>query len=59
MQSPCTKVCLIDQRTGLCAGCSRTIEEIAGWAAMTEADRQRIMRELPARRGREQPLAER
>jgi hypothetical protein len=59
MQSPCTKVCRIDRVTGLCAGCARTIAEIAGWTAMTEAERQRIMRELPARGGQERPAAER
>ena len=50
MQSPCINVCAIDPATGLCAGCARSLAEIAGWAAMTDAERRRIMRELPARR---------
>ncbi|MGH8799774.1 MAG: DUF1289 domain-containing protein, partial [Casimicrobiaceae bacterium] len=29
--SPCTSVCTIDRPTGLCAGCFRTLDEIAGW----------------------------
>ena len=50
IQSPCINVCVIDAGTGLCAGCGRSLDEIAGWRAMTEAERERIMRELPARR---------
>ncbi len=50
MESPCIDVCEIDRATGLCLGCRRTIEEIAGWAAMTSAERRRIMAELPARK---------
>jgi len=49
LQTPCVNICLLDQKTGLCVGCSRTIKEIAGWAAMSDAERSRIMQELPAR----------
>jgi predicted Fe-S protein YdhL (DUF1289 family) len=59
MQSPCINVCVIDATTGLCAGCSRSLAEIAGWTAMTDIERRRIMRDLPARRGRERPAVER
>lgn len=51
MESPCIKVCMMDAATGLCAGCSRSLEEIAGWAQMTDQERHRVMCELPARRG--------
>jgi predicted Fe-S protein YdhL (DUF1289 family) len=50
IESPCTKVCTLDARSGLCLGCGRTIDEIAGWAAMSEAERARIMAELSKRR---------
>jgi uncharacterized protein len=50
--SPCIKVCAIDAATGLCAGCARTRAEIAGWSAMSDAERDRIMTLLPARRRR-------
>jgi predicted Fe-S protein YdhL (DUF1289 family) len=49
LQTPCVNICLLDEETGLCVGCGRTINEIAGWAAMSDAERSRIMRELPAR----------
>jgi predicted Fe-S protein YdhL (DUF1289 family) len=49
IQSPCTGVCTIDQVTGLCTGCGRTIDEIARWAQMPDDERQRIMASLPDR----------
>jgi uncharacterized protein len=50
--SPCIKVCAIDLTTGLCAGCARTRAEIAAWSAMSDAERDRIMTQLAARRRR-------
>lgn len=47
--SPCVKICVIHQAAGLCVGCNRTADEIAGWSAMTDARRAAIMAELPAR----------
>jgi predicted Fe-S protein YdhL (DUF1289 family) len=49
ISSPCSKVCTIDPRTGLCRGCGRTLGEIGQWGSMPEAERRRIMSELPER----------
>ena len=49
MQSPCIKVCVIDAATRLCSGCGRTLDEIARWGSMSDADRARIMSLLPER----------
>lgn len=51
--SPCIKVCTMDPTTGLCAGCGRTLDEIARWGGMSDRERDAIMRELPARRMRD------
>jgi predicted Fe-S protein YdhL (DUF1289 family) len=51
-------VCVIDAGSQLCAGCGRSLDEIARWAAMTDAERQRIMRELPLRQARVPQAAE-
>jgi predicted Fe-S protein YdhL (DUF1289 family) len=48
--SPCVNVCRIDPVTRRCRGCARAPEEIARWTAMTDADRARIMADLPARK---------
>jgi predicted Fe-S protein YdhL (DUF1289 family) len=50
--SPCINVCVIDTATGLCAGCGRTLAEIAAWSGMPSDERLRIMAELPERRAR-------
>jgi uncharacterized protein len=31
IQSPCIGVCSMNDSTGFCLGCYRTIEEIQGW----------------------------
>ena len=49
MLSPCIKICVIAPATGLCSGCGRTLDEIARWGAMSEAERARIMTLLPER----------
>ncbi len=49
METPCIRICVIDQASGLCEGCGRTLDEIAGWSAMTDRERQSIMKALPAR----------
>lgn len=52
MISPCVKLCVMDEDTGLCAGCGRTREEIGNWMAYSETERRRIMAALPQRRVR-------
>lgn len=53
--TPCVKVCIVDGVSGLCLGCYRTLPEIGGWSALTDARRAEIMAELPARRDRIDP----
>ncbi len=50
MKSPCVKICQMDPARGLCLGCARTLDESARWATLTEAERDRILAELPARK---------
>jgi len=47
--SPCTSVCTIDQASGLCAGCFRTLDEIAGWIRLSEEEKRTVLAALPAR----------
>jgi uncharacterized protein len=48
--SPCISVCKMDARSGWCEGCMRTLDEIAGWSVMDDADKRRVWRVLPQRR---------
>ncbi|HEY8277106.1 MAG TPA: DUF1289 domain-containing protein [Methyloceanibacter sp.] len=49
METPCIDICTIDEANGLCKGCYRTIDEIAGWASMTAEQHRAIMAVLPKR----------
>ena len=50
--SPCISVCVIDPRSGLCAGCYRTLDEIAGWIDLSDDAKRALLADLAARRGR-------
>ena len=50
IETPCVKVCVMDPQHGLCRGCFRTLDEIARWGAISDAEREAVMRELAARR---------
>ncbi|HEX8011896.1 MAG TPA: DUF1289 domain-containing protein [Casimicrobiaceae bacterium] len=52
LASPCNSVCVIDAPTGLCAGCYRTLDEIAGWIDLSAAARRALLAELALRRAR-------
>lgn len=55
IKTPCVKVCVVDGESGLCLGCFRTLAEVAGWARLDPAERERLMAELPSRRERIRP----
>ncbi len=40
----------MDPAQALCKGCLRTLDEIARWGTMSDAERDRILAELPGRR---------
>jgi uncharacterized protein len=52
IESPCVRICVIHPGAGLCVGCFRTGDEIAGWSRMTPEKRREIMAELPSREKR-------
>ena len=50
MKSPCINICQIDQDSGLCTGCLRTLDEIAGWASFNDDERAEVLNDLDNRR---------
>ena len=50
--SPCIDVCRMDAKSGLCEGCLRTVDEIFGWAAATDAQKTHILAAVAQRRAR-------
>jgi predicted Fe-S protein YdhL (DUF1289 family) len=49
IKSPCIKVCVVDGQSGHCLGCGRTLNEIARWARLTDAERDQVLALLPSR----------
>jgi predicted Fe-S protein YdhL (DUF1289 family) len=48
--SPCISVCQIDNKTGFCVGCLRTIDEIRDWIISTPDQRNRILANIAERK---------
>jgi predicted Fe-S protein YdhL (DUF1289 family) len=59
VESPCVGVCVIEEASGLCEGCLRTLGEIAQWGSSSVAQRRETLSEIERRRGarRLDPLA--
>ncbi len=47
--SPCIAVCQMNPRTGFCAGCYRTLDEIAQWSAADDAGKRLIWSRIEQR----------
>jgi uncharacterized protein len=47
--SPCINVCQMNPDTGLCLGCLRTLDEIAGWLEFSDARKREVLAQIAAR----------
>ena len=50
VKSPCISVCKMDDATGLCIGCLRTLDEIAAWSILDGEEKRAVIAQLPRRR---------
>jgi hypothetical protein len=48
--SPCINVCRMDEATGWCEGCLRTLDEIGAWSALDDLAKQAVWVQLRQRR---------
>ncbi len=49
VQSPCNSVCSMNDNSGLCMGCFRTGDEIAGWSSAGDDDKRGIWKLIEQR----------
>ena len=42
ISSPCISVCRMSEKTGLCEGCFRTLDEITGWGHRASKDKRDV-----------------
>ena len=47
--SPCISVCQMDEDSGLCVGCLRTLDEIARWGRADAAFKRAVWRNIESR----------
>lgn len=47
--SPCIKICSIEETTGFCLGCGRTLREVAQWTRLSDEQQRALKAELPQR----------
>ena len=47
--SPCISVCQMDEQTGWCVGCLRSIEEIGAWSTNTNQDKHAVWQRIGER----------
>lgn len=48
--SPCVNVCRMNEATGVCEGCWRTLDEIAVWSLLDETEKRAVWSDLARRR---------
>jgi predicted Fe-S protein YdhL (DUF1289 family) len=48
--SPCVNVCRMNERSGLCEGCLRTIDEIALWSRLDDETKREVLALIAQRR---------
>jgi len=48
--SPCINICKMDDLSGLCLGCFRTLDEITVWSRTDDAQRANILAAVTQRR---------
>jgi predicted Fe-S protein YdhL (DUF1289 family) len=50
--SPCISVCQMEEETGLCLGCRRTIDEIRDWIILRPEEKQAVLARIAERKQR-------
>jgi predicted Fe-S protein YdhL (DUF1289 family) len=50
LPSPCINICQMDETTGWCKGCQRTIDEIIDWSVAPEPKKRQIWLAINERR---------
>jgi hypothetical protein len=49
VESPCIGVCRLTENEAVCAGCHRTLAEIAAWSRLTEMEKFHVLTEVRER----------
>lgn len=50
IDSPCTRICVVDAERGLCRGCHRTLAEISCWVNYSRAEKLAVLENVGQRK---------
>ena len=50
IDSPCTKICVVDAERGLCRGCHRTLAEISRWVNYSRTEKLAVLKKVAKRK---------
>ncbi|HEV2008351.1 MAG TPA: DUF1289 domain-containing protein [Burkholderiales bacterium] len=50
IDSPCTGICAVDQQSGWCRGCHRTLTEISCWMTYTRTEKLAVLEKIAQRK---------
>ena len=50
VDSPCNRICVVDQESGWCRGCYRTLAEISYWAQYSRAEKLALLETIAQRK---------
>lgn len=50
IESPCINACQLSEDKAVCAGCQRSLSEIANWRHLTDAEKIRVIAAAQERR---------
>ena len=50
IDSPCTGICAVDQQSGWCRGCHRTLTEISYWMTYTRTEKLAVLGKIAQRK---------
>lgn len=48
--SPCIGVCTVDEDSGFCLGCARSLQEVTRWRKLSAEQKNAVVAVLPARK---------
>jgi len=50
IDSPCNRICVVEETSGFCRGCYRTLSEISYWAQFTRAEKFALLEKIAQRK---------
>jgi len=50
IQSPCSNKCILDEKSKICLGCYRKIDEIIKWLYFNDSQKQAVLKKVEERK---------